>query len=69
VIQAAILITGAIGGALYVCGGPALLGACITLAGQPFWIVETWRKRQWGMLALSLWWTGVWAFGAWKAWG
>lgn len=69
-IQAAILILGALGGALYVLGGRfAAAGALVILLGQPCWIIETWRKRQWGMLALSLWWTGVWALGAWKQWG
>lgn len=68
-LQAAIMILGGIGGALHILGMDARLGAAIALAGQPFWIVATWRARQWGILAVVLWWTGVWAVAAAKAWG
>ena len=54
-IQAAILV--GTGLAIWMIGLPSgwgrwgfLVGVCI----QPVWIYETQRKKQWGMLALSL---------------
>ncbi len=38
------------------------------LCGQPFWVVSTWRARQWGMLALSLAYALVWGGGVWRFW-
>lgn len=68
--QAAILILGALGAALVAWGDEsARWGFIVSLAGQPFWLRATWRARQWGMLALSIWFTGVWAFGAVRALG
>ena len=43
-------------------------GWLIGLAGQPFWIVETIRTGQWGMLLLSLWFGVHYARGAWREW-
>lgn len=69
-IQAAILILGALGGTLHAQGGRlGVIGALIILAGQPCWLIATWRARQWGMQALAIWWTGVWSYYAWAHWG
>jgi|GEM_PF-1912959 len=43
-------------------------GFLLGLASQPFWVLETWRARQWGMLFLSLWYCLGWGLGAWKHW-
>jgi hypothetical protein len=38
--------------------------ACLFgLAGQPFWIVETYTHQQWGILALTVLYTWSWARG------
>ncbi len=69
VLQVVIALTGGLG--IWLVGeGPGLArwGWLLGLAGQPAWIVSTWRSRQWGMLALSLWWTAAWARGAWSCW-
>jgi hypothetical protein len=69
-IQAAIFITGAIGAALIALGGAlAPWGFAVALVGQPFWIAATWRCRQWGMLGLTVWYTGAWALGLARCWG
>lgn len=41
-------------------------GCLVGLAGQPFWILETWHGGQWGMLLVSLWFAAVYALGAWR---
>jgi hypothetical protein len=33
------------------------------LLSQPFWLVSTWRARQWGMFFLSLAFTFAWGLG------
>lgn len=38
-------------------------GWWLGLASQPFWLVETVRAEQWGMAALSVYYTGVWWIG------
>jgi hypothetical protein len=38
-------------------------GFVVGLVSQPFWILATWRARQWGMLALSIVYIFVWIFG------
>lgn len=43
-------------------------GFLLGLASQPFWLLATWRARQWGMFLLSLWYTLAWAAGAWAHW-
>jgi hypothetical protein len=40
----------------------------VGLAGQPFWLLATWQKKQWGMFALSLWYTGVFILNACRFW-
>ena len=63
--QAIILITGAIAIWLSQCSGlAARRWACLVgLAGQPFWLVSTWDSGQWGMLALSVFYTVAWLNG------
>ena len=69
-IQLAIIILGGLGAALIAAGGKlALWGFACALLAQPFWIAATWRTRQWGMLAMAIYYSGVWAFGALRAWG
>lgn len=38
-------------------------GFVVGLASQPFWLIATWRARQWGMLALSIFYVGFWTQG------
>lgn len=66
IIQAIIFVTGAIGAALLARGGRSaeLWGYAILLCGQPLWIIETLRVRQWGMLALAMYYTAIYAAGA-----
>jgi hypothetical protein len=54
---------------LAVEGGPGVRwGVLLGLASQPFWVWATWRRRQWGMLALSLAYGLVWGRGVWMQW-
>jgi hypothetical protein len=70
VIQLSIIILGGLGAALIALGGPAApWGFAAALSAQPFWIVATWRTRQWGMLAMACWYTLVWGYGALMSWG
>lgn len=39
-------------------------GNAIGLAAQPLWFASTIRHRQWGMLALVVFYTGIWTAGA-----
>lgn len=41
-----------------------LFGIC----GQPFWIYATYTAEQWGMLALTGFYTYAWAKGVWNHW-
>lgn len=43
-------------------------GFLIGLAGQPFWLVETWQAGQGGIFALSLFYTLAWGRGVIKHW-
>lgn len=45
-----------------------LLGCACGLLGQPLWIWSAWRARQWGILALSLWYTWAWGRGLVNEW-
>jgi hypothetical protein len=38
------------------------------LAGQPFWIVETFTHQQWGILALTALYAYSWGRGFWTHW-
>jgi len=69
-IQGVILVTGALAIWLTQLGLPgASKAAClIGLAGQPFWLLATFRARQWGMFSLSIFYTGAWIFGVWTYW-
>jgi hypothetical protein len=43
--------------------------ACVFgLVGQPFWVYATWEAGQWGMIMLTLAYTGAWVRGAWVFW-
>ena len=67
--QWAIFLTGAAAILLTVEGGDWLRwGALVGLVGQPFWLWDTAKKRQWGIFALSLWYAEVYARGVWRAW-
>lgn len=38
--------------------------ACLFgMAGQPFWLFSAWQAGQWGILALSIFYTYAWAVG------
>ena len=41
----------------------------IGLAGQPFWIAFAIKSSAWGLLALSIAYSVVYARGIWKQWG
>lgn len=64
-MQAIILLTGAL--AIWLVNDPDIrirrLGAVIGLCGQPFWLWSTWQVGQWGMFALSLFYTVAWVRG------
>lgn len=38
-------------------------GFVVGLASQPFWIIATWRARQWGILLLAIFYCGAWSQG------
>jgi hypothetical protein len=62
--QLAILALGAPALAMVQAGGAwAWWGSLLGLLSQPFWLVSTWRARQWGMFFLSLAFTFAWGLG------
>lgn len=68
-VQAAMLITGAIAFLLVCRGSPrAKWGWLIGLLGQPLWLYTTWRAGQWGMFALSCVYAYGWIEGVWNHW-
>lgn len=69
IAQAAILILSA--AAMWLVSGRGRherLGWAIGLASQPFWLWATWEAGQWGMFALSVFYTWTWARGFWNHW-
>lgn len=71
ITQAAIFILSAIAIALVDLGHTQQMrfwGNAVGLAAQPFWLLSTWRHRQWGMLALSVFYVGVWTTGVARYW-
>lgn len=63
-LQAALLILSATAAAMIALPEPWHgRGFVVGLASQPLWFVATWRARQWGMFALSAWYTGAWIVG------
>lgn len=40
-------------------------GFVLGLLSEPFYLGTALIHRQWGLLLLTVWWTGSWAFGAW----
>jgi len=56
-IQTAILILSGLAIWLATTKQPVyrLIGGCIGLIGQSFWLYETFVKIQWGMFLLSIW--------------
>ena len=68
--QFVILLSAAIAIAMISSSAPATLphrvGCWIGLAGQPFWLYETMHADQFGMFVVSLWFTGVYLFGAFR---
>jgi hypothetical protein len=43
--------------------GAAALGCALGLLGQPLWLWSSWRARQWGIFALSVWYFWSWGTG------
>lgn len=41
-------------------------GFIIGFLGQPFWLYATWKADQWGMFALSIWYTFAYLHGYWN---
>jgi len=68
--QAIILITGALAIWLTQQSNQAWHKyACIIgLTGQPFWLWSTYSSDQWGMLALSVFYSYTWALGIYNHW-
>lgn len=58
--------------ALYMATGHSLRARrwapLVGLCGQPFWLVFAWQADAWGLMALSLAYTGVYIRGAWLQW-
>ena len=67
-IQAIIILSGAI--AILFVDHPNIkrrrLGSLVGLLGQPFWMYSTVTAEQWGMLALTLFYTAAWARMFWR---
>jgi len=64
ILQAAILVLSLAAVYLITSPGPyTKWGHVVGLASQPFWIAATWRARQWGMLVLSIAYSGLWLRG------
>ena len=38
------------------------------LCSQPFWFVSSWKAAQWGIFAVSVWYTFSWLNGVWNYW-
>lgn len=68
IAQAAILIFSTAGIWLIAYPQTAAAGFAVGLAAQPFWLLETWRARQWGMFLNSLLWTGAFSAGLFNHW-
>lgn len=65
--QAAILVLS--GAAIWLLAQPrpwSRWGCIAGLAAQPLWLHGTWQAQQWGMFTLSLWYTLVFAQGAYR---
>jgi hypothetical protein len=45
------------------------IGCVIGLAGQPAWMITTWWAAQWGLLALSFVYAGLYLRGIWTHYG
>jgi hypothetical protein len=39
-------------------------GYVLILFGQVFWLIASWRSRQWGIFVVSIFWTAAWIRGA-----
>jgi len=67
-IQALIILSGAVAIALVDHPNQARrrLGSLVGLLGQPFWIYSTLQAEQWGMFALTLFYTAAWARMFWR---
>lgn len=65
-LQAAILITSAIGASLVAMTPVHPLhrwGYLILASAQPLWLYDTARRGQWGMFAVAIFYTGTWVHG------
>lgn len=63
--QFVIFITGISGAAMVASAGhdAEVLGYAILLLGQPAWIIESLRAKQWGILTLTMFYTAINAAG------
>jgi hypothetical protein len=43
-------------------------GFIVGLAGQPLWFYDTFRKKQWGIFMVTLWFTFSYGQGIWNFW-
>lgn len=69
-IQTAILLLGGL--AIWMTHSPGeqarRYAPIVGLVSQPFWLVETFNAAQWGMFALSVWYTAAWLRGINREW-
>lgn len=63
IIQACILFCSCFAIGLISTGTYAKLGFIIGFLGQPFWLYDTFKKKQWGMFVVSLFYTASFANG------
>ncbi|MBU2548873.1 MAG: hypothetical protein KKB20_10705 [Proteobacteria bacterium] len=69
VIQVAILLSSA--AAIWLVGRKEpwrRWGFIVGFLGQPFWIFDSWRHEQWGIVALSIWFVYSYGQGVWNFW-
>lgn len=63
-LQIAIVVLSLVAAYLVAGTGPlAKWGFVVGLVSQPFYLVATWRARQWGMLLVAIFYCGAWVQG------
>lgn len=63
-LQVAIVVLG--GASVHVLGLPGWewLGYCLAVLAQPFWLLDSYRREQWGIFWVSMFYTWQWLQGA-----
>lgn len=68
IAQAAILILSTASIWLIAVPQAGIWGWVVGLAAQPFWLIETYRARQWGMFLNAVMWSGAFVAGLLNHW-